>query len=348
MTTSAFLDDWLIGQEHRLRPTSLHSYKRAVARISSRLGKVPVQALTPLQIEKFYAELMREGGRDGKPLSAKTVRNSHVVLRKALSDAERLGLVPRNAAAAAKPPTLSRPEFATWSLDDIREFFIANLSHRLQTNTFVVGLTLDVLALGLTSYLLRVVEPQRVQAGKVAIPLLNHIPVIGEPLFHSRWPLYLLVVVIPLVWFLVNRTRWGLELRACGEDPKAADVTGIDVNKRRRQGVYIDGLATGLAGAYLSVGEVGLFTQNMTAGRGYLVNAAIIFGGWRLGPVLIGCVVFGGTDALRLALPAIGYNIQPQVLIVTPYVLAILAMCFFAKRSQQPRGLALPFERGVA
>lgn len=74
-----------------------------------------MQALTPLQIEKFYADLLRGGGRHGKPLSAKTVRNSHVVLRKALSDAERLGLVLRNAAAAAKPPTFSRPEFATWS-----------------------------------------------------------------------------------------------------------------------------------------------------------------------------------------------------------------------------------------
>lgn len=224
----------------------------------------------------------------------------------------------------------------------------ANLSHRLQTNTFVVGLTLNVLAFGLTSYLLRVVKPKGVQARKIAIPLLHDIPVIGEPLFQNRWPIYLLIVVIPLAWFLVNRTRWGLELRACGEDPRAADVTGIDVNKRRRQGLYIAGLATGLAGAYLAVGEVGLFTQNMTAGRGYLVNAAIIFGGWRLGPALAGCVVFGGTDALRLALPAIGYNIQPQLLIVTPYVLAILAMCFFAKRNQHPRGLAQPFERGVA
>ena len=107
-TTEEFLRDWLASQQHRLRATTLYSYEMAIDRISRRLGKVPLQALTPLQIEKFYAELLRDGGTLGKPLSAKTVRNSHVVLRKALADAERLGLVSRNAAASARPPTAAR------------------------------------------------------------------------------------------------------------------------------------------------------------------------------------------------------------------------------------------------
>jgi len=140
-TTTEFLEDWLASQQHRLRPTTLHSYTMAVARISGRLGKVPVQALTPLQIEKLYGDLLRGGGRDGRPLSAKTVRNSHVVLRKALSDAERLGLVPRNAAAAAKPPTFSRPEFATWSSDDLRDFFVAIRGERIYTALVVLATT---------------------------------------------------------------------------------------------------------------------------------------------------------------------------------------------------------------
>jgi len=224
----------------------------------------------------------------------------------------------------------------------------ANMSHRLQANTFVVGLTLNILALGLTSYLLRVIEPRGVQADNIDIPLLHQIPLIGESLFSNRWPIYLLLIVAPLSWYMVNRTRWGLELRACGEDPGAADVTGIDVNKRRRQGLYWAGITTGLGGAYLSVAEVGLFNQNMTAGRGFLVNAAVIFGGWRLVPIIAGCFLFGGADALRLQLPALGYDIQPQLLIVAPFLLAILAMCFFAKRNVQPAGLAKPFERGVA
>jgi simple sugar transport system permease protein len=223
----------------------------------------------------------------------------------------------------------------------------ANMSHRLQANTFVVGLTLNVLLLGLTNFLLETLEPEPNQASMIRIPLLVEIPVIGEPLFENRWPLYLLTIVVPLSWYLVNRTNWGLELRACGENPQAADVSGIDVNKRRRQGVYYAGMLTGLGGAYLAIGEVGLFNQNMTAGRGFLINAAIIFGGWRLGGALAGAILFGGTDALRLALPALGYELQPQFLIALPYILAIVAMCFFSA-GNRPASLGKPFERGIA
>jgi simple sugar transport system permease protein len=223
----------------------------------------------------------------------------------------------------------------------------ANFSHRLNANTFVVGLTLNVLLLGLTSFLLETIDMEPKQAGKIEIPLLKEIPVIGEPLFVNRWPIYLLIPVIPLSWWLVRRTRWGLEVRASGEDPQAADVTGIDVNKRRRQSLYYCGLLSGLGGAYLSVAEVGLFNQNMTAGRGFIVNAAVIFGGWTLSGTLAGCFLFGAADAMRLALPALGYKITPQLLIVAPYLLAILAMLFFANRNRKPAALAVPFERGI-
>jgi general nucleoside transport system permease protein len=223
----------------------------------------------------------------------------------------------------------------------------ANFSHRLNANTFVVGLTLNVLLLGVTSFLLETIDMEPKQAGVVKIPLLKEIPAIGEPMFVNRWPIYLLVPIIPLSWWIVQRTRWGLEVRASGEDPEAADVTGIDVNKRRRQTLYYCGLLSGLGGAYLSVGEVGLFNQNMTAGRGFLVNAAVIFGGWTLKGTLAGCLLFGGADAMRLALPALGYRITPQLLIVAPYLLAILAMLFFARRSRKPAALAVPFVRGI-
>lgn len=223
----------------------------------------------------------------------------------------------------------------------------ANFSHRLNANTFVVGLTLNVLLLGVTSFLLETVDLEPKQAGRIEVPVLKEIPVIGEPLFINRWPIYLLVPLIPLSWWLVHKTRWGLEVRASGEDPQAADVTGIDVNKRRRQSLYYCGLLSGLGGAYLSVAEVGLFNQNMTAGRGFLVNAAVIFGGWTLTGTLAGCFLFGAADALRLALPALGYRITPQLLIVAPYVLAIVAMLFFANRNRKPAALAVPFERGI-
>ena len=223
----------------------------------------------------------------------------------------------------------------------------ASFSHRLNANTFVVGLTLNVLLLGLTSFLSETIEMTPIQAGVISIPMLKDLPIVGDALFVNRWPMYLLVIVIPLSWWLINRTRWGLEVRACGEDPQAADVTGIDVNKRRRQSLYFCGLMSGLGGAYLAVAEVGAFNQNMTAGRGFLVNAAVIFGGWTLKGTIAGCFLFGAADAMRLALPALGYTITPQLLIVAPYVLAILAMLFFASRNRKPAALAMAFERGI-
>jgi simple sugar transport system permease protein len=223
----------------------------------------------------------------------------------------------------------------------------ANFSHRLNANTFVVGLTLNVLLLGLTSFLEETIDMTPHQAGVIRIPVLRSIPVIGEPLFVNRWPMYLLVIVLPLSYWLVQRTRWGLEVRASGEDPQAADVTGIDVNKRRRQSLYYCGLLAGLGGAYLAIAEVGTFNQNMTAGRGFLVNAAVIFGGWTLKGTIGGCFLFGAADAMRLALPALGYTITPQLLIMAPYLLAILAMLFFASRNRKPAALAVPFERGI-
>jgi ABC-type uncharacterized transport system permease subunit len=222
----------------------------------------------------------------------------------------------------------------------------ANFSHRLQANTFVVGLTLNVLALGVTNYLLQKITMSPRQVGVWTIPVFSRIPVVGKPLFAERWPAYLLVGLVPAVWWVMSRSRWGLEMRSVGENPKAADVTGIHVNRRRRQGLMICGVLAGFGGAYLSVAEVGTFNSNMTAGRGFIVIAAVIFGGWTLGGTIAGCFLFGGVDALRLALPALGYHINPQLLIASPYVIALLAMCFFAKHLRQPAALAQPFERG--
>jgi ABC-type uncharacterized transport system permease subunit len=204
------------------------------------------------------------------------------------------------------------------------------LAHRIAINTFVVGLVLNTLVLGLTSYLISTGTYESHQTGL---------------LLGRRWPVYLLLVIVPLTWWLVERSRWGLELRAAGENPQAADVTGIRVNVRRRQALLWCGALAGLGGAYLAVGEVGSFNQNMTAGRGYLVIAAVIFGGWRLGRTLAGCAVFGLADALRLALPALGVTMNSQLLISAPYLLALLAMLLFASRHRQPRALGQPFLR---
>jgi hypothetical protein len=121
----AFLHEWLSTQEGRLRPTTKRSYEIAVRRISSHLGHVSMQALTPLQIERFYADLARPPAGSTRGLASKSIRNTHVVLRKALGDAERLGQVARSAGAVAKAPAVQRPEHRTWSSDDLRVFLTA-------------------------------------------------------------------------------------------------------------------------------------------------------------------------------------------------------------------------------
>ncbi|MER7568812.1 ABC transporter permease [Streptomyces sp. NPDC048523] len=225
-------------------------------------------------------------------------------------------------------------------------FVHGNLAHRAQINTFVVGLVLNALVLGLTSYLITTNQFASHQVHMLSIPLLQDIPVIGKPLFSERWPAFFLFALVPLTWWLMERSRWGLELRAVGENPQAADVTGIKVNMRRRQALLWCGALAGLGGAYLAVGEVGSFNQNMTAGRGYIVIAAVIFGAWRLGRTLLGCLVFGLSDAMRLALPALGVTLNAQLLVAAPYLLALLAMLLFTTQHREPAALGRPFERG--
>lgn len=222
-----------------------------------------------------------------------------------------------------------------------------NLVHRANINTFVVGLVLNALVLGLTTFLIAVNTFTSNQVSRIEIPVLSDLPLIGEALFTGRWPMYLLILIIPLTWWLVERSRWGLELRAVGEDPVAADLTGIEVNKRRRQALMWCGLMAGLGGAYLAVGEVGSFNQNMTDGRGYIVIAAVIFGGWRLGRTILGCILFGLADAMRLALPAMGVTLDNHLLIATPYLLAIVVMLMFASTKREPRALGQPFQRTI-
>jgi general nucleoside transport system permease protein len=234
----------------------------------------------------------------------------------------------------------------------------ANFSHRLSANTFVVGLVLNALVLGITSYFFtqypNANNPTET-IPQVAIPLLSKIPVIGPSLFDSQWPVYLLFAVVPGVAWLVRRTKWGLEVRASGENPEAADATGIRVNVRRRQTLYLCGLLSGLGGGYLAMGIAATFVLNQTAGVGYIVICAVIFGGWTVFGTIFGSVVFGGTFALSIFLPDIGVQVNDLFLSALPYIAALGAMVFLggspgqlAKSQRAPRALARPFTRSVA
>ena len=223
----------------------------------------------------------------------------------------------------------------------------ANLSHRLTANQFVVGLALNILVLGLTAFLNSSLEPVTRAAQRVEIPLLSSIPLVGGALFDQPWPLYLVYPLIPVAAWLLYRTRWGLEVRAVGENPQSADVSGIDVNKRRRQAIYVAGLTSGLGGGYLLLGQVGRFEETMVGGQGFIAIAAVIFGGWTLRGALAGCILFGAVNSFRLTLPSLGYELNSELLSSLPFLVTIVVVSIFAHRTRAPGALAQPFIRGL-
>lgn len=223
----------------------------------------------------------------------------------------------------------------------------AEMSHRLAADQFVVGLTLNILVLGLAGFLDNELEPTTTFADRWSIPVLSDIPLIGEALFGQRWPFYVLYALLPLSWWLVFRTRWGLELRAAGENPQSADVSGIDVNKRRRQSIYYAGFTSGLGGAFLIFGQVGVFEDSIVGGRGFIAIAAVIFGGWTLWGTVGGCVIFAGALSFRLSVQGLGYDVNSELLQSLPFIVTIVGMAIFAHRVRPPAALAQPFVRGL-
>jgi len=222
------------------------------------------------------------------------------------------------------------------------------LSHYLTADQFGIGLTLNILLLGLAAFLQPRFDLDTRLAGVASIPLLSDIPILGPALFGQRWPMYAIYVLVPVTWWLVMRTNWGLEVRAVGEDPQAADVSGINVNARRRQAILYAGFVSGVGGAVYLFGQVGRFESSNIGGKGIIAIAAVIFGGWTLRGAVAGCVLFGYVDALRLNLPTIlGYSLNSQLLASLPFLATIIVMLLFAKHTRQPAALARPFVRGL-
>lgn len=224
----------------------------------------------------------------------------------------------------------------------------ANMSHRLPADQFVVGLVLNVLVLGLVGFLTSSINPHSVRVHRMGVPLVSHVPLVGAALFDQPWVLYLVYPLVPAVWWLAYRTRWGLEVRAVGEDPNAADVSGLNVNKLRRQTIYLTGIVAGIGGGYFLFARSGRFEDSLIGGRGYIAIAAVIFGGWTLKGTVAGCVTFGLVGSFVLTIPGLGYQaVDPAFLAIAPNVVTVVAMAMFAKRVRQPGALARPFIRGL-
>jgi simple sugar transport system permease protein len=224
----------------------------------------------------------------------------------------------------------------------------AEMSHRLAADQFVVGLTLNILTVGLVGFLDRQISTTTQKAAVWEVPLLSDLPLVGTALFGQPWPFLLLYLIVPTSWWLVFRTRWGLEVRASGEDPQAADVSGIHVNRRRRQSILYAGLTSGLGGAFLIFVQIGRFETGIVSGRGFIAIAAVIFGGWTLRGTVAGCFLFAGALSFRLSLQVLGYDqINSEFLQALPFIFTIAAMALFATRVRPPSALARPFVRGL-
>lgn len=208
----------------------------------------------------------------------------------------------------------------------------------LRVNHLVSGLAINLVAAGLTSFFGRLVfagdTTQRLPSiSSIDIPIVATIPIIGV-LFQQDILAYLLVITIALTTYFLFYTNPGLSLRAVGEYPKAATSAGISVQRVRYLAVGFGGCLAGLGGAYLSLVQVRYFTEVMSAGKGFIAIAALIFGRWHPVGSAMACLLFAATEALQLRIQALGINIPYQFLIMLPYIVALLALVGLSSKTK--------------
>ncbi|HEX9617089.1 MAG TPA: ABC transporter permease [Anaerolineales bacterium] len=226
------------------------------------------------------------------------------------------------------------------------------LSIRYRTSQIISGAVIIILALGLTSYLQRAflnVYPELNQPGPsipaVSVPLLWEIPVIGPVLFNQSPIIYLMFALLVVTHILLYYTRWGLRTRAVGEHPKAADTLGINVFKTRYVSVLISGAIAGLAGSYMSIGAAGRFNEGMTAGKGFLGLAAMIFGNWNPGGAFIGSLIFGFFDSWQEKLAILQVGIPVDLLGMAPYIATMAVLAGIVGRARMPAADGTPYTK---
>jgi general nucleoside transport system permease protein len=180
---------------------------------------------------------------------------------------------------------------------------------------------------------------------RLDIPLLVNIPFIGPIFFSQNILVYIAFLLVPVAWFVLNKTTLGLKIRAVGENPQAADSLGVSVNGVRYFTVILGGAFSGLGGASLSIALLNVFQQNMTAGLGFIAVALVYFGGWRPWGVLAGALLFSMVNALQLWIQVLGVNIPSELAVMMPYVLTILVLAASGSKMVAPSALTKPFER---
>ena len=180
---------------------------------------------------------------------------------------------------------------------------------------------------------------------EVPIPLLSSIPGLGEAFFSQSMLVYGAYLIVPVAWFVLNKTTLGLKIRSVGENPEAADSLGVSVARVRYFAIILGGILSGVAGASLSTALLNVFQQNMTSGLGFIAVALVYFGAWRPWGVLAGALLFSMVNALQLWIQVLGIPVPSDIAVMMPYVLTILVLVVSVSRVRAPSALTKPFER---
>ncbi len=180
---------------------------------------------------------------------------------------------------------------------------------------------------------------------KVHIPVLSDLPVVGEIFFRQNVLVYIAFALVPIAWFILNKTTLGLKIRAVGENPEAADSLGVSVARIRYFTIILGGTLSGVAGASMSIALVNVFQQNMTSGLGFIAVALVYFGAWRPWGVLGGALLFSLVNSLQLWVQVLGIPIPSDIAVMMPYILTILVLVATVSRVRAPSALTKPFER---
>ena len=180
---------------------------------------------------------------------------------------------------------------------------------------------------------------------KVNLPVLSDLPIVGEIFFQQNILVYIAFALVPLAWFVLNKTTLGLKIRAVGENPEAADSLGVSVVRIRYLTIILGGTLSGVAGASLSIALLNVFQQNMTSGLGFIAVALVYFGAWRPFGVMGGALLFSLVNSLQLWVQVLGIPIPSDIAVMMPYILTILVLVISVSRIRAPSALTKPFER---
>jgi general nucleoside transport system permease protein len=223
------------------------------------------------------------------------------------------------------------------------------VSVTLKAEQGISGMGIYFFGLGLSSLLLKVtIGSVKTVVGfqPIKIPFLGDIPVIGPILFQQTILVYAAFLMVPIAWFVLEKTTLGLKIKAVGQTPAAADSLGININQLRYITVTMGSILAGIAGASLSISLLNTFQDNLTNGMGFIAVALVYFGGWQPAGVLAGALLFSIVNASQLWMQVLGFNMSPELANMLPYVLTIVALSVRVNRARRPDALNRPFTRG--